>query len=388
MDSSGTLPERSFRPTLAIVDLDAIAFNFQAIRGLLSAGTQIYAIVKADAYGHGAVPVSRELEALGVQGFGVATVEEGLELRRAGIRTPVLVLGVCSSGIEEALEADLTPVVYSPGSAARVSEAARRIGKRVSVHLKLDTGMGRLGIARDQWLIVMAELRQNPWIRLEGVLSHLAAAESDPGFTELQFSRFDEGVLEATRLWGEAPQKVHLANSAGILGYPERTWSGVRPGIMLYGVRPDPKLGAGVEVRPAMTFRTSVLAVRAVPAGTPLSYGGTFRTRRDSRIAVLPVGYADGYRRDFSNRARVLVRGSLVPVVGTVTMDLTLADVTDLAAAAEGDEVVLFGRGAGGHLPVEDLARSVGTIPYELLCAVSRRVPRIYLKGGKALRAS
>ena len=387
MNALYPLPDGIYRSTFALVDLDAIAHNLRALRSLLAPSVELCAIVKADAYGHGAVPVSRELEARGVEAFAVATVEEGLELRRAGIRRPILVLGYGFSGIEAVQEHGLAPVIYSPGTAARVSEAARRMKKPLSVHLKLDTGMGRIGLLPEEWKAVVEDLRNNPWIELEGIATHLSCAESDAGFTRTQLDRFREALGQAGGLREGQANRIHAANSAGIVRHPESVFTMVRPGLLLYGVYPEPGLRDKVAVRPAMTFRTHVLYVKALPPGSPVSYGRTFHTMRASRIATLPVGYADGYRRDLSNRGWVLIRGCKAPVVGNVTMDLTMVDVTDIPDVSEGDPVVLFGPAGRACLPVEDLAQEIGTISYELLCAVSRRVPRIYCRSGKIVPA-
>lgn len=377
--------EGTYRATLAVVDLDAISHNLSTLRSLLPPSVAICAVVKADAYGHGAVPVSKELEAQKVDAFGVATIEEGLELRRAGIQRPIMVLGYGFSGIEAAQEHGLAPVIYSPGTARRISEAVRQMKKPLSVHLKLDTGMGRLGLLEDQWAFALEELLGNPWIRLEGIATHLSSAESDPDFTRAQLHRFEEALEKVRRVCGVGQQRIHVANSAGSLNHPESLYDMVRLGLLLYGAYPEPGLKDKVLVRPAMTFKTQVLYVKSLPAGSPVSYGQTYHTKRASRIATVAAGYADGYRRDLSNRGWVLIRGCRAPVVGNVTMDLTMVDVTDVPGVSEGDEVTLFGPAGGSCLPVEELAEEIGTISYELLCAVSRRVPRVYAKGGKVV---
>lgn len=383
MNLEPPVPDGIYRGTVAVVDLDAIAHNLRALRSLLPPSVAICAIVKADGYGHGAVPVSKELEARQVEAFGVATVEEGLELRRAGIERPILVLGAGLSGIEAAQKHGLTPVVYSPGTATAVSRAAQGIKKPLSVHLKLDTGMGRLGFLQERWKPALEELLGNPWIRVEGIATHLSSAESDPDFTGLQLDRFEETAEQIRRLCSGCVQWVHAANSAGILNHPESLYSMVRPGLLLYGAYPEPGLRAKITLRPAMTFKTRVLYVKSLPSGSPVSYGQTYRTQRASRIATLAAGYADGYRRDLSNRGRVLIRGCKAPVVGNVTMDLTMVDVTEVPDASEGDEVILFGPSGGNCLPVEDVAEAACTISYEILCGISRRVPRIYSRSGQ-----
>jgi len=387
MNSPLSLPNRTYRETLAVIDLDAIADNLHALRNLLPRPVAICAVVKADAYGHGAVPVSRELEARGVEAFGVATIEEGLELRQAGIERSVLVLGVGFTGIEAAQEHRLEPVIYSPGTAERVSRAARRMKKPLSVHLKIDTGMGRLGLLEDEWKGILEDLLENPWIQVQGIATHFASADSDTEFTRTQLARFKEAIEAAGGIRTPPAEQIHAANSAGLTAHPESAFTMVRPGLLLYGAYPEPGLRERIRVRPAMTFKTQVLYLKSLPPGSPVSYGRTFYTKRASRIATLPVGYADGYRRDLSNRGWVLIRGRQAPVVGNVTMDLIMVDVTDIPDVSEGDEVILFGAEGGNYLPVEDLAERIGTISYELLCAVSRRVPRIYTRGGKIVDA-
>ncbi len=383
MNSPLSVPDGIYRSTLAVIDLDAIADNLRTLRSLLPRSAAVCAIVKANAYGHGAVPVSRELQARGVDTFGVATVEEGIELRQAGIERPILVLGVGFSGIEAAQEHGLAPVVYSPGSAERISQAARRMEKPLSVHLKIDTGMGRIGLLEDEWPEILEDLLENPWIEVEGIATHFSSADTDKDFTLTQLGRFQEAVDRAGRMRNPPASRIHAANSAGIVNHPESALTMVRPGLLLYGSYPDPSLRDKITVKPAMTFRTNVLLVKTLPPDSPVSYSRTFYTQRVSRIATLAVGYADGYRRDLSNRGWVLIRGQKAPVVGTVTMDLTMVDVTDLPEVSEGDEAILFGPGEQVCLPVEDLAEEIGTISYELLCAVSRRVPRVYTRGGK-----
>jgi alanine racemase len=383
MNSPFPVPDGIYRATFAVIDLDAIAHNLRALRSLLPRSVSICAVVKADAYGHGAVPVSRELEAQEVEAFCVATVEEGVELRRAGIQRPIMVLGVGFSGLESAQKYGLAPVIYSPGTAQRISEATRRMKKPLSVHLKIDTGMGRLGLLAEEWHGVLKDLLANPWIELEGMATHFSSADSDAEFTRMQLDRFHQAVEQARGIREPPATRIHAANSAGLVNHPESAFTMVRPGLLLYGSYPEPGLRDKVTVRPAMTFRTQVLYVKSLPTGSPVSYGQTFHTKRASRIATLAMGYADGYRRDLSNRGWVLIRGRSAPVVGNVTMDLTMVDVTDIPETSEGDEVILFGPGQGTCLPVEDLAEEIGTISYELLCAVSRRVPRIYTRGGK-----
>ena len=375
------------RPTRAEVDLDAIAHNLGVVRGLVAEDRetppQVYAVVKADAYGHGVVPVARALAAAGVDGLCVALVEEGLELRDAGLSLPVLVMsGLYGDGLDAALDARLTPVIHDASQLAALRSA--RAHAPVRVHLKVDTGMGRLGITPSALPAFVDAVRDLRHVVVEGLMTHFANADcDDPGFTGTQLARFAEarGVC-AQR--GLAPPLAHAAASAAAFRMPEARLDLVRVGVALYGVAPFPHAAPGLL--PAMRLRTEVIALRELPAGAPVGYGGAWRAGRASMIATLPVGYADGFFRRLSTDAEVLVRGRRCRVVGNVSMDMTTVDVTDLARAAGvavGDEAVLLGsqRGAGGFdvIRAEEIARRLGTIPYEVLTAISRRVPRAYL---------
>jgi len=374
----------AIRPTAATVDLAALRQNLGAVRARLAPGVQVLAAVKGDAYGHGALPCAEALEAAGVDRFGVALVEEGAQLRLAGVRRPVMCLGgVGRDGAEEALARDLTPVLYDEGDAERLDAAAARRGAPARVHLKVDTGMGRLGVPLPHWARFLDRLARFRWIEVEGLLTHLAESESpDPTFTLEQGRRYRE-ALAAARARGVHPSVRHVCNSGGVLSRPELHLDMVRVGILLYGVLPGPGLTA--PVRPVMRVTTRVLFVKDLPTGASVSYGRRHVTRRPSRIATLPVGYADGYPRVLGGRAEVLVGGRRCPVVGVVCMDLCMVDVTDLAEPVEsGDEVVLLGEQGEARITAEELAGWAGTIPYEILCGFSERVPRAHTPAGAA----
>jgi alanine racemase len=372
------------RPTYAEVDLGALRQNLQLAQAR-SAPAELLAVVKANAYGHGAVPVARTLEAAGVAWLGVALVEEGVELREAGVKSRILVLGGAYDGGYEALvEHRLTPVVFRTEHLAGLALAARRTGKRVAAHLKLDTGMGRIGVLPDGLSAFLEEAERFPEVALEGLLSHFANADlANAELTVRQVSRFREALAQM-RSRGTEPALRHLSNSAGVLSLPEVrdgvALNLVRPGLMLYGVSPAPSFIEPGQLRPVLSWRTAVTHVKQVPVGTPVSYGSTWTARRPSTIATLPVGYADGYSRRFSNQAQVLVRGQRAGVAGRVCMDMTLVDVTDIPGVAVGDEVVLLGSQGKETLTADALAEWEGTIPYEVLCGVGARVPRL-LKG-------
>lgn len=368
----------TIRPTAASIDLAALRANLAAARGLVRPGVEILAPVKGDAYGHGAVACARALEAAGCDGFGVALVEEGAQLRDAGITRPVMCLGgVGRYGAEEAVARDLLPVLYDEGDAARIDAAAAAAGRPHPVHLKVDTGMGRLGVPLPRWGWFLDRIAHLRWLRVEGLLTHLAESEAeDDTFTREQGRRFAEAVATA-RGRGVRPPVLHVCNSGGLLTSPDLHYDMVRPGLLLYGVLPRPDLADRVALRPVMRVTTQVLFVKDLPTGASVSYGRRFVTRRPSRIATLPVGYADGFPRALGGRASVLVGGVRCPLVGVVCMDLCMVDVTDVPAPVEsGDEVVLLGGQGAERVTAEELAAHAGTIPYEILCGFSDRVPR------------
>ncbi|MEW6683282.1 MAG: alanine racemase [Nitrospirota bacterium] len=386
----------ALRPTVAHVDLRALRDNLRQARRL-AGGREIIAVVKADAYGHGAVPVARALAQDGVARFGVALVEEGRALRDAGVQGEVIVLGgFTADQAPELTELGLSATVFHLDHAAALDAAARRAGRVVPIHLKIDTGMGRLGFAVAEAVRALSRLAECSGLRVEGLMTHFADADlADPAYAREQIARFD-AVADAARRAGVGVPMRHAANSAALIKGPDGLanptkhpsdgplYDAVRPGIMLYGCRPGPDVG-GVELRPVLTLATRVLLLKRVPADTPISYGRTFVTRRESLIAVLPIGYADGYPRALSNRGSVLVRGRRAPVVGRVCMDLTMIDVTDVPGAAEGDDVVLIGAQRDAALPAEEVADAAGTIAYELLCGIGPRVPRRYVDFANAV---
>lgn len=382
----------SLRPTTAHIDLGALRHNLAQVRRLAGA-REVIAIVKADAYGHGAVPVARALAAEGVTRFGVALVEEGRVLREAGVRGEILVLGgFVEDQAAEIVELGLTATIFHAGHADALNEAARRAGRAAPVHAKIDTGMGRLGFAVDAAPDAVAALARCAFLRLEGLMTHFADADlADPAYAREQVARFD-AVAETVRRAGVRIPIRHAANSAAVMAASWRSAGGgplydaVRPGLMLYGVHPGPAVGSGVDLRPVLSLTTRILLLKRVPPGMPISYGRTFVTRRDSLIAVLPIGYADGYPRALSNAGRVLVRGRAAPVVGRVCMDLTMVDVTDVPGAAEGDEAVVIGAQGAAAITAEDVAAGAGTIAYEILCGIGPRVPRRYLDAAAAGR--
>jgi alanine racemase len=367
----------SIRPTVAEIDLGAVQRNLRRFQQAAGGGVQVFGVVKADAYGHGAVGVARALEPL-CQALAVSLVEEGLELRAAGIRAPIVVLGAYYNRHQaDVLTERLTPVVYDLGDLERFAEAAGRLGCRTDVHVKIDTGMSRLGVSTADLPSVLARIRDLPALRLAGVCTHLASADlPDPEATEAALNRFDDCVA-AVRAAGHPDLVTHAANSAAAVRFPRARFDAVRPGLALYGAMPSPDVALpGLE--PALRLSTRVMAVHELATGTAVSYGGTWRAQRPSRIATLPLGYADGYPRHVRD-ACVLVGGRRVPVAGAVCMDMLMIDVTDVPAAQAGvgAPVTLIGSDGAETITVDDLAGWAGTVSYEILCGISKRVPRI-----------
>jgi alanine racemase len=351
-----------------------MAHNLRALRAVVGEA-RVYAVVKADAYGHGLVEVARWLERQAVDGLCVAIAEEGLTLRARGVTTKILVLsGAYADAHERVLAAHLTPVVHSYAQCEAFARAAA--GRSAGVHLKVDTGMGRLGVSVDDLGALLDALRQLPNLQIEGVLTHLSSADSDPEFTRKQLAAFEDAV-RLIRARGHAPRLLHTANSAGAYGYPEARMQLVRAGLALYGV--PPMAGVGADLKPVMRLRSEILALRMLPAGSAVGYDQTYRTSAPTLIATVPIGYGDGLMRAASNRGAMLVGGIRCPIVGRISMDLTTLDVTHAAQCAVGDEVVVIGRQNGAELSAVDLARACETIAYEVLTNISPRVPRIYL---------
>jgi alanine racemase len=372
-----------YRPTRADIDLDALVHNLALVREAVG-DRPILAVVKADAYGHGAVAVARALAEAGVAMLGVALPEEGIELRRAGLRTPILLLGGLTPAQADAvLDHDLTAAVYRADQVQALQEAAGRRGLDAAVHLKIDTGMGRLGVPVDDVPGFAALLAAARRLRVAGVFSHLAVADdpADP-FTGEQIARFRE-ALGRLRERGLDPPHVHLANSAAVTDHPPAWLTLVRPGIVLYGYPPSARVRPR-DWRPVLALKTRIIYLKTVPEGTTLGYGRTYVAPGPRRIASLAIGYDDGLPRALGNRGHVLVRGREAPIVGRVSMDLTTIDVTGVPDASLGDEVTLIGADGGARLGADRVAEWAGTIVWDVLCGIGARVPRLVRRGGAA----
>jgi alanine racemase len=367
------------RPTACFVDLDALLWNFRQIRSKVGPEVKVLSMVKANAYGHGAPAIGKVLAAAGSDAFGVATLEEGIELRQAGIRLPILVLaGAYPNQVDQFFDYRLTPVIHALENTEELDRAARGRSKEFNVHLKVDTGMGRMGFLAaeiDSWLATIKALKA---LKIDGVFSHFSHAESVEGDYTRQQLRLFQSVVQRLRAGGIAPSLVHLANSAATITLPTAYFNMVRPGLMLYGVYPSPAMASQISLKPVLSWKTRILQLKRVPAGSSISYGQTFVTKRKSLIATLPIGYADGYSRLLSNRGEVLVGGKRAPVAGRVCMDLTMIDVTDIEKVEPGDEVVLLGRQGDAEISADELAAWANTISYEVLTSISNRVPRIH----------
>lgn len=369
------------RPTVVDVDLDALRANVSAVRAHVGAA-RIMATVKANAYGHGLVRTSKELLAAGCDALGVAFLEEGIALRRAGVTADILVLGgIIGNQISHFLEFDLQLTASSVFKMRQIDETAAAMGRRAQVHLKIDTGMGRVGMRHDTADALFAAAMAARHCDIRGVFSHFASSHAaDTSFTEMQLDRF----LSALEFFGRNgfPTPVrHIANSGAVLQHPSSILDMVRPGIMLYGVYPDAETRRTIALRPVLSFKTRVVYFKIVRAGTALGYDHTWTAPADTRIVTLPVGYGDGYFRALSNCGSVLIGGMRHPIVGRISMDQCMVDIGG-ASAYNGDEVVLIGHQGQASITVEEIAALAGTIPYEVLTNINTRVPRRYLSSG------
>lgn len=375
--------------TKAEIDLDSLAHNFAVIKEHVGVKRKILAAVKADAYGHGAVVIARKLVDLGVNMLGVATIKEAIELRKAGLKCPILILsGSLEQQVEEIIDYDITQTIYTLSLARALSDCALRRNKQVKIHIKVDTGMGRIGILLERVLKIVEEIQRLPNLVIEGIFTHLAVADVDDeeniSYTTRQIANFQKLLNLMKENNVHIPIK-HAANSACIINYPESYFDMVRPGIMLYGAYPSALSCQKVILKPVMSLKTRIINLKTIPPGSSISYGRTFISGRESQIATIAIGYADGYDRSLSNKADVIFQGERAPLVGTICMDMCMADVTDIKSVHIGDEVILFGKYGNEEIPVDELAKKINTISYEILSNINRRVPRVYIKNNKII---
>jgi len=366
-------------PTYATINLAALAHNLSRTTHYLSPGCEAMAVVKANAYGHGAVETAQALARLGIGRFAVASLAEGIELRQAGLSTPIIVLGALfEEQVSDLVAHQLTPVVSDGRILPTLVKAALSQPTPYPIHLKVETGMGRLGFSPEELLALLDNhIVSNP-LHVEGIMTHLADADgADSAFTERQLDVL-RAILEQVRQRHLTIPLVHAANSAAIVRFPDAHFSLVRPGIMLYGYHTLPASVPAPDLKPVLSLRTTIVQLRTIPRGGTVSYNGTFVATRSTRIAVLPIGYADGYSRLLSHRGSVLIQGRRAPIVGLVCMDMIMVDVTDLASVQVGETATLIGQQGQESISADEVANWMGTIPYEVLCGIGSRVPRLY----------
>ena len=376
-------------PVWAEINLDSLRHNIYVIREFVPSKSKIMAVVKANAYGHGAVESSRVFLENGADSLAVATLSEAIELRRAGIIAPILILGyTLPEQVESILRWNITPTVYTIEYAESLSDSADRLGLTADIHIKVDSGLGRIGFQPDEpSLDAITEIKRMPNIIVEGIFTHFALADSkDKRYSVKQFDMFKNFLDRLTERGISIPIK-HASNSAAIMDLPEYSLDLVRPGCILYGIYPSMDAQREkLELKPVMAFKTGVTHIKKVPPDTGISYGLTYTTKSESLIGSLSVGYADGYSRALSNKAEVQVEGGRVPVVGRICMDQTMVDLTNVQSAVRGNIVTLFGDGQSGEPNVDDVAKWMGTIADEVVSSISRRVPRVYTRNGRFVK--
>ena len=367
------------RPTWVEIDLNALRHNLLAIRKWVGPQIKILGIVKADAYGHGDYEVSRVLLNNGVEMLGIAILEEGIQLRDEGIKAPLLLLGgIFEEQIDSIMHYDLIPTVYDLKLAEVLSKKATYFNKKLKVHVYVDTGMGSIGVKYDKAVEFVKFVKNMKNLFIEGIFTHCSSSdEKDSAFTNLQIKKFRD-VLTALDSMKVCIPLRHMANSGAILGYPEAYFNMVRPGLSLYGLYSSEDISRDIGIRPVMSFKTRIIHIKNMESGDVVGYGRTYRITKPTRVATLPLGYDDGYNRLFSNQGEVIIRGKKASIVGRVCMDQCFIDVTNIKDVSVGDEVVLYGSQAQESIPIESIAKQLNTIPYEVTCSISKRVPRIY----------
>ena len=364
------------RPTIAYIDTFALRDNFNLIKNIVGSKVKIISVVKANAYGHGIIPVSKVLEKAGTDFLAVAIAEEGVKLREAGIKKPILLLGgIPPEQINEIVKYNLIPVVYDTRNLQELSKAAFKLKRKIKFHLKVDTGMGRLGVKVKDALKLIDGIVNFKGLEMTGVLSHFATSDSpDFDYAEYQFNNF-KAVINKVK--GNSLLK-HMANSAAIFLNKNFHFDAVRPGISLYGINPfDGK--RNLSLKPVMTLKTKILSIKQLKKGESVSYGRTYKTTRNTKMAVIPIGYGDGYHRLLSNKGEVIIKGNKLPIIGIICMDLLMVDITDVKGANSSDEVILIGKSGNNEISAATLAKSAGTIPYEIFTSINSRVPREYI---------
>ncbi|MDD5595799.1 MAG: alanine racemase [Candidatus Omnitrophica bacterium] len=366
-----------YRPTWAEVNLDNLVFNLSQVKKFLKPATKVLVTVKADAYGHGLVRVAKKLASLGVNYFGVASIDEGIILRKEKIKIPILVLGmIFDSDVDALFKYNLTPTVCSEELANVLNKKARVLKRKINLHIKVDTGMGRIGVSAHDAETLIKRIHRLAFVRIEGVFTHFAFADMNREFTLHQIELFGR-LIRKLEIEGMRFPLIHCANSMGVLGYKKGHFNMVRPGLVIYGLHPSERVN--LRLKPVLSLKTKIIYSKKVPKGQGISYGHTYITQNDTTVITLPIGYGDGYPRNLSNIASVLIRGRRFKISGRICMDQIMVDVGNLAVRI-GEEVVLIGKQGKNKVTTEELAKLSGTIPYEIVCGLGNRVPRIYLE--------
>jgi alanine racemase len=378
------------RATFAEINLKAFKHNLQNLKTIIEPSTGIMAVIKADAYGHGAIPCAKAAVNTGVDYLGAGIIEEGIELRENGITEPILILGsIFPDEVADLVHHDLATILCTPHLAKALAKEAEKQGKTVNVHIKVDTGMNRLGVLPENLLSLVETISNLPTLKLEALSTHFSSADDeDTSITTQQIELFQKTLSELQKAGVTMPPLTHLANTSALFRFPESRSKMVRPGLILYGALPSPVLNSVVQevcqkeilqnFQPVMQWKSKIILLKSVQKGQPLSYSRKHFTQKDSLIATLPMGYADGLHRNLSNNMDVLIKGKRAPQVGTICMDMILIDVSEVPDVQMGDEVVIFGKQGEEEISIEELAKKSNTIPYEILCNVGKRVPRVY----------
>ncbi|EES91272.1 alanine racemase [Clostridium botulinum C] len=380
---------KHLRPVWAEINLDNLASNMKEIKKI-SSSKKIIGIVKADAYGHGALDVAPTLIENGATGLAVAVINEGVELRRSGIECPIMVLGFTAPTlIDTLLRHDIEQTVFSLEYAKQLSEVAEKMHKKIKIHIAVDTGMGRIGFLPNKESVQdVKKISKLPNVEIKGIFTHFSTAdESNKEYTYYQLKKFNE-FYDELKKENVNIETRHIANSAAIMELSETQFEGVRPGIILYGYYPSDEVDKSkLKLKPVMELKTNIVHIKKISSGQYISYGRKFKTERESIIATLPVGYADGYTRLLFNKAKVIINGQFAPIIGRICMDQCMVDITDIKGDVKlGDEVILMGQENGIKIDADDIASMLGTINYEVVCMISKRVPRVYIKNGEVVK--
>jgi len=375
-----------YRPTIAEVNLDAITANVNFFRDRIPFDNQLMAVIKADGYGHGAIPIAKHLQTIGVNYFAVAFLDEAIALRNGGIDSPILVLGYTPpDAIEAAFNYQVSITVFTKEVIDTIDLVGKRLQKTLNVHIKVDTGMGRIGLAVDDVVDFLLYIKKSQWIAVEGIFTHFATAdEKDKNFTLQQYKLFRSMLNDVEKI--QTISYIHLSNSAAMLDLPDLKQTISRLGISLYGLLPSDEVSKEAnDLKPALTLKTQISYLKKVKPGQTVSYGATFKAEKETIVATIPIGYADGLQRELSNRGNVLLHGELVPIIGRVCMDQTMIDVTQLSDVKIGDEVIIYGEQLGKTNSIDQFAEMLSTINYELVTLIGKRIPRVYRKDGKII---